>query len=303
MASKFSFSGHETFPLRVNWLKKAVDVVGDNATIFNSDMAIAEFGVGRNMVRSMRHWGLATGVLEPNPDSPERGAMRVSELGKYLFGDNGVDPYCEDTATLWLLHWLLCRLPGRASLWHFVFGHWREGALELRNLLPALQNWLNENGSSTPSVPTLRRDLRCLQSMYVAPSWLEPRLEAISSCPLTSLGMLYESGGVLYLREGRRRCLAPEIFAFAVLEYWNRKFPGTATLSIQEVLWRRTSPGQIFLLSEEEAFELVDRVEALEEVPFRLDVTAGLQQLIQLRAATPQSMLDRYYTRSVITAE
>ena len=89
MAPRYSFSGHETFPLRLNWLKKAVDAVGKKNTIFHSDTAIVEFGVGRNMVRAIRHWGLATEVIEPDTDSKERNAIRASELGTYLLGEKG----------------------------------------------------------------------------------------------------------------------------------------------------------------------------------------------------------------------
>jgi len=56
---RISFSGHETFPLRFNWLKKGIDAAAEDPEIFNSDRAIAEFGVGKNMVRAIRHWGLA----------------------------------------------------------------------------------------------------------------------------------------------------------------------------------------------------------------------------------------------------
>ncbi|MCY3615090.1 MAG: DUF4007 family protein [Bacteroidetes bacterium] len=76
MASKYSFSGHETFPLRLNWLKKAVDAVNKKDTIFHSDAAIVELGVGKNMVRSIRHWALATEVIIPDPDLKNRNALR-----------------------------------------------------------------------------------------------------------------------------------------------------------------------------------------------------------------------------------
>ena len=58
------FSGHETFPLRYGWLKKAFDAVlgteggSDNRHVFTGSDAIARFGVGKNMVASMRHWSI-----------------------------------------------------------------------------------------------------------------------------------------------------------------------------------------------------------------------------------------------------
>ena len=65
------FSGHETFPIRYGWLKKAFDAVratedseDDNREVFTGADAIARFGVGKNMVASMRHWATVTGVIE-----------------------------------------------------------------------------------------------------------------------------------------------------------------------------------------------------------------------------------------------
>src|ERR1035437_1834804 len=63
----FSFSGHETFVFRYGWLKKAYDAVRENPQSFGDDQAIVTLGVGKNMVRSIRHWALATGVLAEEP--------------------------------------------------------------------------------------------------------------------------------------------------------------------------------------------------------------------------------------------
>ena len=298
MASQYSFSGHETFPLRLSWLKKAVDVISKKSTIFHSDSAIAEFGVGKNMVRAIRHWGLATEIIEFDTDSKERNPFRVSEFGTYLLGEEGVDPYCEDTATLWLLHWLLCRSPHRATLWHFVFGYWRGGTLDFRSLQPVLEKWLDERGASMPSDATLRRDLKCLLNTYVARHWSNSHLENVVESPLSSLGLLYKDRGEVYLRESQRRGLPPEIFAYAVLDYWDQNFDGMKTLSTHDVMTRRASPGQIFLLSEEQTFELANRIEKFEEVPFRFDSTAGIHQFYRMPGAIPQAMLNHYYART-----
>ena len=59
-----SFSGHETFPFRYPWLKKGVDAVSDDPEVFLREDAIVTLGVGKNMVRSIRHWCLATGLID-----------------------------------------------------------------------------------------------------------------------------------------------------------------------------------------------------------------------------------------------
>jgi len=52
---KKSFAGHETFPLRLFWLKKGFDQNAISPEIFLSDEAVVKLGVGKNMVRSIRH--------------------------------------------------------------------------------------------------------------------------------------------------------------------------------------------------------------------------------------------------------
>ena len=61
-----SFSGHETFPFRYPWLKKGYDAALEDGTPSLRDDAITTLGVGKNMVRSIRHWCLAAGVLAEN---------------------------------------------------------------------------------------------------------------------------------------------------------------------------------------------------------------------------------------------
>ena len=295
MPTQYSFSGHETFSLRLGWLKKAVDIVPQKSDIFNSDSAIVQFGVGKNMVRSIRYWSLATEVIEAEPDSKKHPTYRVSELGNFLFGKHGVDPYCEDSATLWLLHWLLCRSADQCTLWHFVFGHWRGGPLEFHTLKPALHKWLEDRNSSMPADASLKRDFQCLINTYVPKHRAKSLLENIVEFALVSLGLVYENSGTLYLHQGHQQNLPPEIFAYTVLDYWNRNFQEVNTLSAQSILMHRASPGQIFLLGEEQAFQLVTQVEAFEDPPFHYDSTAGVHQFYRMPHIQPKDMLKRYY--------
>ena len=89
----------------------------------------------------------------------------------------------------------------------------------------------------------------------------------MAACPLSSLGLLYAAAGTVYLREGRQIGLPPEVFAYAMLDYWLRRAPDRETLAVQEVLAGVASPGRVFLLSEAQAFDLVERVEGWAEAP------------------------------------
>ena len=54
-ALKYTFSGHESFPCKVLWLKKGYDFVLEENN-WNSADSVVKLGVGKNMVSSIRYW-------------------------------------------------------------------------------------------------------------------------------------------------------------------------------------------------------------------------------------------------------
>ena len=280
-----SFSGHETFPLRFLWLPKAVREAAAEPGVFGSADAIAVFGVGKNMVRAMKHWGLATSVLQPVEGT--RGNVKPTDWGAATFGEGGADPFCERPETSWRLHWELCRGPERATLWHYLFGHWRGGGVDLAALEHELPAWLADRGGAMPSTSTLKRDLLCFGACYAPVRPAGSDLEDAGSCPLAGLGLVSRSAGTLYLRDGRRAGITPEVFATAVLDYWDEAAPGRSTLSVDEALKLDGSPGRVFLLNEDQGYELVEAAAALDDAPFQFDSTANLHQLYRPDAAEP----------------
>src|SRR4051812_45658290 len=107
-AYKPLLSGHETFPLRYGWLKKAFDAVSESSddlfkrrSVFREDDAIAHFGVGKNMVASIRHWATMAAVIAEVAGGDSQ--LIPTPLGQLIFGANGRDPFMERPATLWLV--------------------------------------------------------------------------------------------------------------------------------------------------------------------------------------------------------
>ena len=117
------YSGHETFPLRQMWLKKAYNQAtkgGDvSKTTFSDDGAIAVFGVGKNMVAAIRHWALACEVIEENGQGP----YKITSIANRILSDDGLDPYAENPNTAWYAHWCLAGRGNRATTWYWLFNH------------------------------------------------------------------------------------------------------------------------------------------------------------------------------------
>ncbi|PEN06961.1 hypothetical protein CRI93_07400 [Longimonas halophila] len=293
---RVSFSGHETFPLRFNWLKKAFDEASKKSDIFNSDQAIARFGVGKNMVRSIRHWGLACGVLESDPDVT--GGYTPTDFGHQLLGEKGWDPYLEDVGTAWLLHWKLCAAPEPSPLWHFVFAHWAGRGIEIGTVRPPFEDWAEKNDMRLPANSTLKRDLKCLLSTYAGRRSRRNHLETPGS-PFVELGLIHDTSGVYHFRRGLQPSLPAEIFVYAVLQFWSMKHGDTKSISIEEVLEEGGSPGRIFKVAQNRAFDLLTEAESWPNPPFTYRDSAGNRQLFRHdESMTAADVLDRYYTHA-----
>lgn len=118
--SRPNFSGHETFQCRHLWLKKGFDFVSKGMA-FSADDAVVELGVGKNMVNSIRYWMRAFGLLEDGD--------QLTEFAHRLFSDGGYDPYLEDDASLWLLHYNLVR-NAYATSYALIFNELRKERIE-----------------------------------------------------------------------------------------------------------------------------------------------------------------------------
>src|SRR5947209_1089192 len=99
-ASTPSFARHETFHPRFGWLRKAVSAAsGEPGNVFNDPEATVKLGVGKNMVHAIRYWGMAFKLLEhqENPARPRLPFVVPTPFGLQLLGEDGWDPYLEDS--------------------------------------------------------------------------------------------------------------------------------------------------------------------------------------------------------------
>ena len=108
---KPGFARHETFHLRYGWLKKCYDFVKDGKS-FRDESAPVDMGVGKNMAKSIRFWGLASKIIEYSTDTKKKSESLIpTKFGDFIFDEKtGRDPYIEQSDTAWLLHWNLMDL-------------------------------------------------------------------------------------------------------------------------------------------------------------------------------------------------
>ena len=298
-SERVSFSGHETFPFRYTWLKKAVDAVDNYEYAFHADDAMVKLGVGKNMVSSMRHWGIATGMLAEA--TPRRGSrtrpLRTTELGGRLFGERGWDPFLEDPATLWLLHWQLVSRPDRATTWWWVFNQYPGTVFTRSDIQEALETLVAQRGWTRATRASLKRDIDVFIRTYAPQQRRNVLLEDTLDCPLAELGVMRASSRqqtFALIRSGHES-LPDEVFAYALSDFLQRRPSQAQTVTLEDLAFGEGAPGRTFCLDESGLLGRLDRIEAMTDGGVVFDETAGLKQVYVHRVSEPVTLLQHHY--------
>jgi hypothetical protein len=291
---KGQFSGHETFPLRHLWLRKAFDAVdgGKPRSVFTDPEAIVTFGVGKNMALSIRYWALACKIVE------EDGVRaRPTNLGIALFGsEHPWDPYMERSATAWLIHWVLAGTPDMTTTWYWAFNHLPAQTFDHDALVKSILEYCRIRTWPRIADKTVERDVECFVRSYVPRGDKNVGEDALEPV-LAELGLIRQLAARLYeFRRGPKPSLPDGVFAYALNEFWNRYAPSASTLSVEAIAYEPGSPGRVFKLDEN---SVIERLAAMEQITRERIVwsdTAGVKQVLRVKPITnPLSLLASAY--------
>ncbi len=281
-----TFSGHETFVLRSNWLKKGYDVIRHHPDLFARKDAYVLLGVGKNMAQSIRHWGRVCDVFARTSN----GTYAPTPLGNALLADDGWDPFLVTPASWWLLHWNIAARPQAAASWFYLFNMLRGSEFTIAQVGAQIQALAREQGWRVPSTATIERDLDCLVRCYVRPSLaqVDTAAEDLLLCPLTEPGLIQAIAGhrIYRLVKGPQPSLPDELVAYAVLHMLRAH--GQSTVTFRELAYAPGSPGRVFCLDEDALLDRLYRIEAVTNGSAFYSDQAGIRQVAWRGDPDPQ---------------
>lgn len=295
------FARHETFHPRYGWFRKAYRSVADDAHVFDAEDAPVRIGVGKNMVRAIRFWGLAAGLIEPDSASRlRRKPIERTSFGDRLFADQGWDPWMEDPGTLWLLHWRLLATPCQLPVWWLAFNEFHPIEFTDDDLEDAVAAQLDANADwKTPHRSSVAKDVSALLRTY-APQERTKRtsIDDVLDCPLRELNLIRRATapGRYRFILGTKPTLPSEVATAAALEYAAETVTGSKSIAVSRLAQDPGSPGKAFKLNE---MELLAALEPMVRRRKRLQLTSGTGAHVFSWSGSPavlaNSILDRYY--------
>ena len=261
------------------WLKKAFEQAVDGGRIlkstFSDEAAIASFGVGKNMVASIRHWALACGVMREL-----EGEFRVGGLASEILRDGGLDPYAESASTAWLAHWQLAGRCFRSTTWYWLFNHVTAPTFTRQELEEPLARYARMlDPKHRLSASTISRDLEtCLRSY--APRAAGGTPEDFAEPLLGELGLLQEvHKGPYAFRRGPKASLHDGVFTYALVDFWDQVAQGQSSLAFETVAYAEGSPGRVFKLDEESIAQRLIALSDFTRKKLEWTDSAGLRQV------------------------
>ncbi|WP_181871681.1 DUF4007 family protein [Sphaerisporangium album] len=288
-----TWAQHRSNPPRYGWLGRAYNALLADPTLFAQHHSITELAAGsRNRAMSIRFWMRAFKLTtEHDQGTGQAHQVRLTERAHWLLNpDTGVDPYLEDPASLWLLHWWLLSPPCRAPAWHVAFNHMLStfGKDQFHRRIASLAT---ESRWRTPSAKVVDDELSCLVRMYTATrSWADQPLahiEDIIDRPFATLGLLIvRNDGLLHLVNKSAVAVPAHVLAYACLAYSHALHPAATSIALPRLAGDIGGPGRVFRLY---TAQLTERLRPVIETHPGIQIVESLGQdtLVFDRPAMP----------------
>lgn len=275
------FARHETFHPRFGWLKKGFDKAIEAPDVFLNEAAPSILGVGKNMVRAIKYWCIAFKVLEENKDQEQGRGVVPTVFGQNLLGIGGWDPYLEDPASLWLLHWNLLKPPCHATAWYYMFNVFNKNTFMAEEIRDGLVEFKNNSFLNNRILESsVMKDIACILRMYTDHYGNKTIEEDSIDSPFTELGLIHNYGDSSHyvFNIGPKRNFPPNIIVASCLDYIDTIQESAKTISISRLAYDAGSPGLCFRLSESALADAIESI-ARQYDEISLTDTAGLIQM------------------------
>lgn len=293
--TKLTFSGHDTFHCRQLWLKKGYDFV-KNGNKFTDNEAVVLLGVGKNMVSAIYFWMKAFGLIDKDGNT--------TDIADYIFSIEGKDPYLEDEATLWLLHYQLVTI-GHASIYNLVFNDFRKEKIEFSkdNFLSFVERKAREFGFSQFNKKTVSTDFDVLAKMYIRTTDQVKDKEDTFSGLLTDLNIIQEErrkiedigiASFFSIPNGHRNSLPEEILLYTIID----RDAFQNSISLNTLFQERNQVGSVFAITKNslmEKLESISKNPVFQKFGITLSDHAGIKELQFASKPNKFDILNHYY--------
>jgi hypothetical protein len=279
---KIRLQGHEKFPLREGWINKALIEVPNNAGVFLKKDATDTFGIGSNMVKSLRYWMKAFGLMEENGAS----GAHLTDIGEIIAE---YDPYLEDLFTLWIMHSYIAKNREEATTWYMYFNRCDAEDLEKSEIEAILLREIKKYAAGQSfSEKSLSNDVDVLLNMYSKNrEQSDPEDKNVS--PFSQLSLIKCIDGRYVKCHPNKKTFSEMVVLYELMQLLEDK----DSISIEDAVLGDKGLANIYNLTSVMANDYFDRLDAAGFI--RVNRTAGLDVIYPVKRMKLKDILEEYY--------
>lgn len=266
---------------------------------------MVKLGVGKNMVRSIRFWSHAAGVLSPTAKNT---GYSLTHIGSQVLAQKGTDPFLEDSRTLWLIHWnLSTRVESPLLAWDYLLNR-AEPEIIPSVVIAELEKEAAKHEDKLSSA-TLRQHFETFLHTYIPTRGRKGEVQEDNlDCPLVELELLLKVGDreidsilgrrepIYAFRREEKPEITPELFKYCLADFWRKRHEKELTLPFREVAHGHGSPGQIFKLTEEDVRDRLEQLSHQKNAWLSYKESASLQLLHRQEIPGEVNLLKQVYS-------
>ena len=279
----YKLKGHEKFPLREGWINKGLSVAKEKGThIFLESQGPDMLGVGTNMVKSIRYWMQACGLLVK-----EGNKEILSDMAEIIYMN---DPYLEDIFSLWILHSNITKNIEQATVWYMFFNRFNVDSFNKADMQKKMQQLFNYVGQQVTE-SSLKDDIDVLLNMYSKDDNKNEDPEDKIISPFSTLGIIKKEEETYYKIQPDLRSIANELVLYEISSLLDHN----KSISIETIASGERSLGAIYNMTMVTVNKYLDNLEAMGYI--RVDRTAGLDMVYPENMKSPIEIIRDYYRK------
>lgn len=281
--------GHQSFYIRRGWIHKGIKKVNEDKSVFtNKELTLTdEFGIGSNMVTSLKYWLDAFGLVDKKRQGNEH-YHELTDLGKLILEK---DPYLEETSTWQLLHYKLATNEELATTWYWFFNEYNGNKFNKENLFNNLNGFIQERYEKELAERSLKDDITCLLSSYVPRRDIESPEDNIES-PFTDLGLIEiynkKNGEIFYQRVSKVK-LDVNVALYIILN----EAKENKAVDLKDIIYSPNNIGKIFNLNMYEVIDILEKLQDLGYINFTR--TGGLDYITFAKSPSVQEIMTNIF--------
>ena len=280
---KPGFARHETFHLRYGWLKKCYDFVKTKNS-FQDESAPVKMGVGKNMAKSIRFWGLAAKIIEYDTDKKRKSeSLTPTEFGDFIFDEkNGRDPYLEKSDTAWLIHWNLFAPPTMLPVWWILMNEFDVVRSTPEDMLKFAHDKIFQIADwRKPNINSIKKDVDVFIHTYTTGRNKKTAMEDYLDSPFRSMNIIKRSSvdSSLHFTLGKKLGMSANTIAYICFDFLSKRGTGSKTIAIATLATESGGPGNILKIDEGNLLSLLHESAAEHSNLFHIQEINGMAHL------------------------